>query len=271
MSVGRGSSLSVVLLVAAASVSAQSFSHPPRPDPALQRAAAAAQQAQLEAADQFGTFCCQILQIPASAFREIDPDFYGEIGSGGLNPGYASLRSLSATGLSKVWAPVTLPSGVALDFLDLYFLDFDGTQDLCVDLIAYPGTISPTSSILSTTCSSGSPGFGYESNVASGTINNNVLGGGAQYAVVLYADNPIFNLQFKAVDIWWHRKVSPAPATATFNDVPTSHPQFQFIEALAESGITVGCGGGNYCPNSSLTRGQMAVFLAKALGLYWPF
>jgi hypothetical protein len=70
--------------------------------------------------------------------------------------------------------------------------------------------------------------------------------------------------------IAWHRSISPAPGTATFGDVPTSHPFYQFIEALAASGITGGCGGGNYCPDANVTRGQMAVFLAKALGLYWP-
>ena len=64
-------------------------------------------------------------------------------------------------------------------------------------------------------------------------------------------------------------EVSPAPGAATFNDVPTGHPFFQYIEALSASGITGGCGAGNYCPDAPLTRGQMAVFLAKALGLYW--
>jgi hypothetical protein len=34
------------------------------------------------------------------------------------------------------------------------------------------------------------------------------------------------------------------------------------------SGITAGCGGGNYCPDAP-TRRQMAIFLAKALGLHW--
>ena len=65
------------------------------------------------------------------------------------------------------------------------------------------------------------------------------------------------------------RPVSPAPATATFNDVPTNHPFFQFIEALSASGITGGCNSAPplYCPDSFVTRGQMAVFLAKALGL----
>jgi hypothetical protein len=65
-------------------------------------------------------------------------------------------------------------------------------------------------------------------------------------------------------------QVSAPPATATFADVPTNHPFFQFIEALAKSGITGGCGGGNYCPDNPVTRGQMAVFLAKALGLQFP-
>ncbi len=71
-------------------------------------------------------------------------------------------------------------------------------------------------------------------------------------------------------DVNYMLQVSPAPVTATFGDVPTSSPQFQFVEALVSAGITAGCGGGNYCPNSPLTRGQMAVFLAKALGLNFP-
>ena len=71
------------------------------------------------------------------------------------------------------------------------------------------------------------------------------------------------------ITVRYRLQVSPAPEVATFNDVPTNHPFFQFIEALAASGITGGCGGGNYCPDAPLTRGQMAVFLSKALGLHW--
>jgi hypothetical protein len=33
--------------------------------------------------------------------------------------------------------------------------------------------------------------------------------------------------------------------------------------------FTAGCGGGNYCPDAPLTRGQMAAFLSKALGLHF--
>ena len=75
---------------------------------------------------------------------------------------------------------------------------------------------------------------------------------------------------FGWVEVHWHRTVSPAPATATFADVPPSHPFFQFIEAITEAGITAGCGGGNFCPDQAITRKQEAAFISKALGLHWP-
>ena len=72
-----------------------------------------------------------------------------------------------------------------------------------------------------------------------------------------------------AMRVYYKLQVSPAPGTATFSDVPTTHLFFQYVEALAAAGITSGCGGGNFCPDAAVTRGQMAVFLAKALGLQW--
>ena len=76
---------------------------------------------------------------------------------------------------------------------------------------------------------------------------------------------------FGWVEVWWQRSVSPAPATQTFNDVAPSDFGYQYIEALAASGITGGCGGGNYCPDANLTRRADGLFLAKALGLHWPY
>jgi len=73
-----------------------------------------------------------------------------------------------------------------------------------------------------------------------------------------------------SIAIRYRLQVSPAPANATFGDVPTSHPFFRYVEALADSGITAGCGGGDYCVDTPLTRGQMAVFLSLALGLHFP-
>jgi S-layer homology domain len=84
------------------------------------------------------------------------------------------------------------------------------------------------------------------------------------------SDDGDFTQRVGYAEVRWRRTVSSPPATPSFGDVPGSHPFFQFIEALASSGITGGCGGGNYCPEAALTRGQMAVFLSKALGLHWP-
>jgi hypothetical protein len=58
----------------------------------------------------------------------------------------------------------------------------------------------------------------------------------------------------------------PPPATGTvFSDVPASNPFAPWIEELAGLGITGGCAPGMYCPNASVNRQQMAVFLLKTL------
>ena len=58
----------------------------------------------------------------------------------------------------------------------------------------------------------------------------------------------------------------PPPCTGTvFTDVPCTGGGFDpWIEELAGLQITGGCGDGNYCPNNTVTRQQMAVFLLKA-------
>ena len=55
----------------------------------------------------------------------------------------------------------------------------------------------------------------------------------------------------------------PPPCAGVFPDVPCSSNFAPWIEALYASGITGGCGGGNYCPTNPVTRQQMAVFLLK--------
>ena len=59
----------------------------------------------------------------------------------------------------------------------------------------------------------------------------------------------------------------PPACTETFSDVPCPSQFAGWIEELSHEGITAGCGGGNYCPANSNTRGQMAVFLVKTFGL----
>lgn len=91
------------------------------------------------------------------------------------------------------------------------------------------------------------------------------------HTVVAYVPHANVNaMGLGGVRITWKRSVSDAPASPTFADVPPSDSGFQYVEALIASGITAGCGGSNYCPDAPLTRRQMAVYLARALGLYWP-
>ena len=57
----------------------------------------------------------------------------------------------------------------------------------------------------------------------------------------------------------------PAVGGSTgFGDVQITHWAAKWIKQLAIDGITAGCGGGRYCPESSVTRAQMAVFLLRA-------
>ncbi len=59
----------------------------------------------------------------------------------------------------------------------------------------------------------------------------------------------------------------PPVATGVFTDVPADYWAAAWIEQLAAEDITSGCGGGAYCPDQSVTRAQMAVFLVKTFNL----
>lgn len=48
-----------------------------------------------------------------------------------------------------------------------------------------------------------------------------------------------------------------------FPDVPESNPFHDDIDAIADAGVTSGCGDGNYCPKAVVTREQMAAFLNR--------
>jgi hypothetical protein len=62
----------------------------------------------------------------------------------------------------------------------------------------------------------------------------------------------------------------PAPPSQRFSDVPPTNPFYNFIDRMAALNITLGCGGGNYCPSSTVTREQMSAFIIRALGEFNP-
>jgi ELWxxDGT repeat protein len=87
----------------------------------------------------------------------------------------------------------------------------------------------------------------------------------------LYCPDNLLTRAEMAVLLTVARHENPPPATGTrFADVPANYWAARFIEQLAADGITSGCGGGNFCPDLPITRGEMAVFLATAFHLPLP-
>jgi S-layer family protein len=185
--------------------------------------------------------------------------------------GPAYRRYMTNNGGCCMEGPVSLPSGASITRFEMVGCDTTAGGSIVaafysVDTSGAPTTIGfLNSGFLATP---GCAAFGVDISPAV-TVNNATTSYGIEYnqngdfsgAVSLVGARILYKLQ-----------VSPAPATATFADVSNAHPLYQFIEALAASGITAGCTAPpnpNYCPNDFLTRGQMAVFLARGLGLHW--
>ncbi|MFP5331830.1 MAG: hypothetical protein ACLGHX_05690 [Acidimicrobiia bacterium] len=57
-----------------------------------------------------------------------------------------------------------------------------------------------------------------------------------------------------------------APLSGTFTD-DDGNVHEPNIQAIAAAGITLGCGGDNYCPSATVRRDEMASFLTRALDL----
>jgi hypothetical protein len=80
-------------------------------------------------------------------------------------------------------------------------------------------------------------------------------------------DDPVTRGQMATFIIRARYETTPYtyPATAYFTDVPASYLFFPFIQKMAQAGITAGCAPNLYCPDTTLTRGQMAVLIVTGL------
>lgn len=175
---------------------------------------------------------------------------------------------------ADAWAQIQVPEGAKLGSFQFWAYDAADPEDLVFSVYetCQPGTGPPTNTLIGATQTilaiGDYTGFTPLNGLA---VNNRDCVYVVRVRFASYPDACVGSfLAVRKLRFTWTRQVSPAPATASFNDVPTTDGAFQFIEALVKSGITVGCGGGNYCPDAPLTRRQMAVFLAKGLGLQWP-
>jgi len=221
----------------------------------------------------YGTSLVSYVRVPGVAFTPERSEY------GYLSSGYAWYRWTDG----RLGAPIQLPSGARVVSMKMEFYDISAENSLhatlrsCVvsDCIDHPaaGAGPPDCVTPGSLCSGAAFAGGLASETADLTADDITVDNLTHtylVEVTMSGNGSIGSHRIGSVVVGYILQVSPAPATATFGDVPASHPFFQFVEALAASGVTGGCGGGNYCPDAPLTRGQMAVFLAKALGLQWP-
>lgn len=209
----------------------------------------------------FGTQDYSVTVVPAIAFypasgsqtySTVPPTF-----------GQSTLARFGPTDtVQDFYAPVDLPPGAIVDYIGLNS-ETDALNALGVAMYRRFANSS-----VDTVADFGSTVHGWDTDYNAAPIG--FLMATPNATTILHVQQGDFPTvqRFGHVEVWWRRSVSPA-SVVTFADVPASHDFYQFIEALAASGITAGCGSNNYCPDAPLTRGQMAVFLSKALGLHW--
>jgi hypothetical protein len=213
--------------------------------------------------------------IPASAFIPASSD---DKYSG------AGLGYLTSTAGGNFWAPLDMPPGTEVQQVCIYVRDTSTSGTIWAawgtvrmgDSTEGPGITFQGSNV--ETGLTATPGYAVLCTGPATPVQIRAVGdvdgdgdteANWHYVAILASAQP--GIEWSGASVTWRRAMSPAPATATFpTDVPTSHPFFRYVEALYASGITAGCGSG-YCPDNPVTRGQMAVFLTKALGLYWPY
>jgi len=255
---GPGKTTRCLILSIAASVCVASLAGA-QPRPAAPRGAVLATTRQAPAA--FGTTSYTVTTISAMAFYPSATYFYYNGVDIELSRGGAENT------VTEFYAGLDLPAGAIIDYIGLN----SETGDAYAYGVALIQRHSDGSAITIGTFSSTVHGWDTDFNASPLGYLWQGKSGDALLINVEQGSNPT-SWPFGWVEVWWRRSVSPPPATASFDDVPTSHPYFQFVEALKASGITGGCSASPplFCPDSALTRGQMAVFLAKALGLNWP-
>jgi hypothetical protein len=215
----------------------------------------------------FGAGNVNVLQIPAGTFLSLHSGDHWTSGSVFSTPADAGYLRPLGVAPGEYVAGVDLPQGALLDALVLYYDDPSTDHSVFAGLYALSGFDGSNTgaTLLGSVVSPGSSGKGYATATLSHSVNKSIFLGGSQYVVYVQASG--LDTGFRGVEIWWERQMSAAPATATFSDVPTTHPFFRAIEAFSASGITSGCGGGNFCPNQPVTRQEVAKFFARALGL----
>jgi hypothetical protein len=216
--------------------------------------------------DTFGTTAPVLIQVPATACTPIN----GTTASFGVD-GWVS----PSASIAFFDCPINPPEGASLVAIELVAHDAsDGGAAVAIlahcDLLTDPGIScigvpGPTST--------GTAAIPTTARVSQDVSASNIVVDRSSklYLLRVGISGAPGSVQFREAGVFYRLRISvPEPGTQTFGDVPPSHTYWKAIEALAASGITGGCGSGNFCPNQNVTRGEIAAFLARALGLHFP-
>jgi hypothetical protein len=236
----------VALALAAAPLMAQNLTSahkPARPD-----APEAPAKALPHRPETFGTLQTTYVQIPPNAFQPHRSDQTYESDNYGLGPRWTTSIA------HDLLAPLHLPAGARIVSLEMDYEDSNanslvyGTLVVC-DYLGQNCVLHPVAGegpadclIPGFICSglAAAPGLGSQSTDLSGdniTVNNFLN----SYTVLAEPGATDGSEKIAGMIVGYVLQVSPAPATPSFNDVPTNDFGFQYIEALALSGITGGC------------------------------
>ena len=140
-----------------------------------------------------------------------------------------------------------IPGGALLTYLEFDFCDTSSVESMSLDLsdCDYLGICNypPMASIV-TPVNTGACGVYYWTDLT--PLNYTVNNTSRRLLLEVQTGSGGIDKTFYGAVIGYKLQVSQAPGTPTFNDVPVADFGFQYIEALAASGITGGCGSNNF-------------------------
>ena len=176
-------------------------------------------------------------------------------------------------------APLDLPAGAVIEQVCISLYD-NATGGACINLEAIElgdvGHLPAEGTPVSGCTPAGTPGYTTFCVVpsqpytvvnygdADGDNSPNWISHSLNVATNVASDD----LRLGPVMVEYHIGIPTPPVTPTFDDVGSGNEYYKYVEALAARGITEGCSVDNFCPDNPVTRAQLALILARALGLY---
>jgi hypothetical protein len=183
---------------------------------------------------------------------------------------YCATGGVPSSGRGQIF----VPHGVRLNSTRVWIYDGLATHSVSVtaqsvcqpDFAAGNPVVTDLTTVSSTAAFNGGDFSGFD-NGALGTITDNQSCTYRFEVSFPQGCAGLIDLGVQKARLSWQRFTPVAPVVATFTDVPTNAQFFREIEALANTGVTGGCTATQFCPDATVTRRQMAAFLARALGL----